>query len=58
MKDGLNGCKDLQALGIRKELHTQEKPNKKVYLTPTCYALINEEKRAICKCLHGIRVPT
>jgi hypothetical protein len=31
--------------------------NGKVYLPPTSYTLTNEEKRAICKCLHGIRVP-
>jgi hypothetical protein len=32
--------------------------NGKVYLPPASYTLINEEKRAICKCLCGIRVPT
>jgi hypothetical protein len=30
MKDGLNAYKDLQVLGIRKELHPQERPNGKV----------------------------
>jgi hypothetical protein len=58
MKDGLNTCKDLQALGIREELHPQERPNGKVYLPPANYTLTNEEKRAICKYLCGIRVPT
>jgi hypothetical protein len=58
MKDGLNAHKDLQVLGIREELHPQERPNRKVYLPLACYTLTNEEKRAICKCLHGIRVPT
>jgi hypothetical protein len=57
MKDGLNTHKDLQVLGIRKELHPQERPIGKVYLPPASYTLTNEEKRAICKCLHGIRVP-
>jgi hypothetical protein len=33
-KDGLNAHKDLQALGIREELHPQERPNRKVYLPP------------------------
>jgi hypothetical protein len=28
-KDGLNARKDLQALGIREELHPQERPNEK-----------------------------
>jgi hypothetical protein len=58
MKGGLNARKDLQVLEIREELHLQERPNKKVYLPPASYTLTNEEKRAICKCLHEIRVPT
>jgi hypothetical protein len=58
MKDGLNAHKDIQVLGIREELHPQEKPNGKVYLPPTSYTLTNEEKRAVCKCLCRIRVPT
>jgi hypothetical protein len=57
-KDGLNARKDLQVLGIREELHAQERSNGKVYLSPASYTLTNEEKRAICKCLRGIRVPT
>jgi hypothetical protein len=57
-KDGLNARKDLQVLGIREELHAQERSNGKVYLSPTSYTLTNEEKRAICKCMRGIRVPT
>jgi hypothetical protein len=57
-KDGLNTRKDLQVLGIREELYPQEKPNGKVYLPSASYTLMNEEKRAICKCLRGIRVPT
>jgi hypothetical protein len=58
MKDGLNAHKDLQVLRIREELHPQERPNGKVYLPPASYTLTNEEKRAICKRLRGIRVPT
>jgi hypothetical protein len=56
--DGLNTHKDLQVLGIREELHPQERPNEKVYLPLASYTPTNEEKRAICKCLCGIRVPT
>jgi hypothetical protein len=58
MKDGLNTHKDLHVLGIREELHPQERSNGKVYLPPASYTLTNEEKRAICKCLCGIIVPT
>jgi hypothetical protein len=56
-KNGLNACKDLQALRIREELHLQERPNRKVYLSPASYTLTNVEKIVICKCLRGIRVP-
>jgi hypothetical protein len=57
-KDGLNAHKHLQVLGIRVELHPQERSNGNVYLPPASYTLTNEEKRAICKCLCGIKVPT
>jgi hypothetical protein len=57
-KDGLNARKNLQVLGIWEELHPQQRSNRKVYLPPASYTLTNEEERAICKCLHGIRVPT
>jgi hypothetical protein len=55
-KTGLNACKDHQALVISEELHPQERLNENVYLPPASYTLTNEEKRAICKCLHRIRV--
>jgi hypothetical protein len=55
-KNGLNACKDHQALVISEELHLQERLNEKVYLPPASYTLTNEEKRAICKCLRRIRV--
>jgi hypothetical protein len=58
IKDGINALKDIQVLRIREELHPQERPNGKIYLPLASYTLTNEEKRAICKCLHGIRVPT
>jgi hypothetical protein len=57
-KDGLNAHKDLQVLGIKEELHPQERQNRKVYIPPASYTLTNEEKIAICKCLCSIRVPT
>jgi hypothetical protein len=57
-KDGLSAHKDIQDLEIREELHPQERPNGRAYLPPAIYTLTTEEKREICKCLHGIRVPT
>jgi hypothetical protein len=47
MKDGLNAHKDLQVLGIRDELHPQERLKRKVYLPTASYTLTNEEKGAI-----------
>jgi hypothetical protein len=57
-KDGLSAPKYLQALEIMKEVHPQERSNGKAYLPPASYTLTTEMKRAICMCLHGIRVPT
>jgi hypothetical protein len=57
-KDGLSAYKGLQALEIREELHPQERLNGKTYLPLASYTLTTEEKRAICKCLHMIRVPS
>jgi hypothetical protein len=57
-KDGLSARKDLQALEIREELHPQERLNGRAYLPLASYTLTTEEKREICRCLHGIRVPT
>jgi hypothetical protein len=56
--DGLSTRKDLQALEIKEELHSSERPNGRAYLPPASYTLTIEEKRAICMCMHGIRVPT
>jgi hypothetical protein len=58
IRDGLSAHKDLHALQIREELHPQQRPNGRAYLPPASYTLTTEKKRAICKCLHRIRVPT
>jgi hypothetical protein len=57
-KDALSARKDLQALEIREEIDPQERLNGKSYLPPARYTLTTKEKRAICKCMHGIRVST
>jgi hypothetical protein len=44
MKDGLSARKDLQVLGIREELHPQERLNGKFYVPSASYTLTNEEK--------------
>jgi hypothetical protein len=57
-KDELSARKDLQTLEIREEIYPQQRLNRMTYLPPGSYTLTTEEKRAICMCLHGIRVPT
>lgn len=57
-KDGLKSHKDLVNMQLREELHHMDKGNGKVYLLPAWYTLTNEDKMALCKCLHGVRVPT
>ena len=57
-KDGLKVRRDLQTLGIRPELHPQERANGNFFLPPASYNLTIDEKESICRCLHGIRVPT
>ena len=58
MKDGIKSHKDFVQLGIKLELHLQEREDGKLYLPPASYNLTTKEKRAICKCLRGVRVPT
>ena len=57
-KDGLSARRDLQKLGIRPQLHPQERPNGKYYLPPASFTLTLEEKKAFCRCLRGVRVPS
>jgi hypothetical protein len=54
--DGLSACKDLQKLGIRSQLHPQERLNGKYYLPSARFTLTHEEKKAFCMCLRGVRV--
>jgi hypothetical protein len=56
-KDGPSARKDLQTFEVREELHPQGRSNGKAYLLPASYTHTTDEKRAFCKCLHGIRVP-
>jgi hypothetical protein len=57
-KDSLKSCIDLVELGIRPELHPQDRGNGEKYLPAASYNLTTEEKQAICKCLRGLKVPT
>ncbi|XP_050211545.1 uncharacterized protein LOC126661725 [Mercurialis annua] len=47
---------DLEAMGIRKELHLLQKGNK--FLMPlACYTLLKPERRKFCEWLQSIRLP-
>ncbi|XP_022032115.1 uncharacterized protein LOC110933189 [Helianthus annuus] len=56
-KDGINARRDMEAMGIRKELAPIERANS-IYLPPACYTMSGEEKRKFCQCLHDIKVPS
>jgi hypothetical protein len=55
-KDGLNTRLDLQAMGIRKDLHPLDEGNKYI-LPPACYTLTIDEKRILCQFLKDVKVP-
>jgi hypothetical protein len=57
-KDKLKSCTDIVQFELRPELHSISRPNRKYFLPPASYTLIAEEKKILCQCLHGVRVPT
>src|SRR6266540_1215363 len=57
-KEGLKSRKDFVDLNIRHELHPEERANGKYFLPSASYNLTTDEKKEICKCLRGARVPT
>ncbi|KAI3743970.1 hypothetical protein L1987_57042 [Smallanthus sonchifolius] len=56
-KDGINVRKDMEEMGIRKEL-TPVPTAKGFYLPHACYTMSKDEKINFCKCLYGIKVPS
>jgi hypothetical protein len=57
-KDGLKSREDLVRLVSRPELHPEDLGNERHYLPVASYNLTNDEKRAICLSLKGLKVPT
>ena len=57
-KDGLMSWEDLVRLESRSELHPEDLGNGRHYLSTASYNLTNDEKRAICLSLKGLKVPT
>ncbi|CAE6199549.1 unnamed protein product [Arabidopsis arenosa] len=55
-KDGLKARQDLEDIGIRKNLHAEQR-GKKTYLPPAAYWLSKEEKKIFCKRLSEFRGP-
>jgi hypothetical protein len=56
-KDELKSCIDLVQFELRPELHPISRPNGKYFLPPGSYTLTAEEKKTLCQCLRGVRVP-
>ena len=56
-KDNLMARFDLQAMGIRKELHPIRKNDSEWEIPKTCFNLSNEEKTLFCKVFNDLKVP-
>ncbi|KAI9081679.1 hypothetical protein K1719_036333 [Acacia pycnantha] len=56
-KDGVKAILDLQAMGIREDLHPRPY-GKRTYCPPTSHTLSKDEKRSFFECLHGTKVPS
>ena len=54
-KDNMNSCLDLQAMGIRDQLHPIERGNR-VILPAACYSLTSNEKNEFYKILKEVKV--
>ncbi|KAL0540323.1 hypothetical protein IC582_024558 [Cucumis melo] len=55
-KDGVNARKDLELMGIRADLHPQER-GKQIYLLAAPYTLSKSEKQSFCKRLYNLKLP-
>jgi hypothetical protein len=56
-KDNLNARLDLQALGIRSDLHPVELEENQYYLPPTPYSMSPVQKKLFCQVLKGVKFP-
>ena len=55
-KDGMKARLDLQAMGIREELHPRPY-GKRTYCPPASHTLSKDEKRSFYECSHDTKVP-
>ena len=56
LKDNFNIHLDLQAMGIRDQLHPIQRGNR-IILLVACYSLTSNEKKELCKFLKEVKVP-
>jgi hypothetical protein len=56
-KDNLNARLNLQALGIRRDLHPIELEYNQFYLPPAPYSMGPVEKKLFCQVLKGLKFP-
>ncbi|KAI9126289.1 hypothetical protein K1719_002710 [Acacia pycnantha] len=56
-KDGVKARLDLQAMGIREDLHPRPY-GKRTCCAPASHTLSKDEKRSFCECLHDTKVPS
>lgn len=58
-KDGIKARRDMEDMGIRPALHPKlVNDGKCYYLDPAMHTLSKAEKRQLCRCLHGVKVPS
>ena len=55
-KDNLNSRLDIQALGIRSDLHPIEVEDQ-LYLPPAPYTMSPDERKLFCQVLKGVKFP-
>ena len=55
-KDNMNSRLDLQAMGIRDQLHPIKRGNR-VILHAACYSLASNHKKELCKFFKEVKVP-
>lgn len=55
-KDGINARRDLKDIGIRKDLHPEER-GKKMYLPPAPHTFSRIERKLFCKRLYDFKGP-
>lgn len=56
-KDTIKARKDLEDLGIRKELHLREKDDGSYIFPSACYTMSKKDRQNFCEFLHSVKLP-